>query len=74
MNRWDDPVDHLIEMVDDKMDIDVNIPAAFLLGRNGGTILKTLQDLRRNYALVNIPVNLTYVPLNKINQPPWITW
>ncbi|XP_047522506.1 PRADC1-like protein isoform X1 [Pieris napi] len=74
VNKWDDALDHLIEMVDDKMDIDVNIPAAFLLGRNGATILRTLKKLHMKYAIINLPVNMTYVPINKMNQPPWITW
>ncbi|KPJ04292.1 PREDICTED: PRADC1-like protein [Papilio xuthus] len=74
VDKWDDTLDHLIEMVDDKMDLDVNIPAAFLLGRSGATILKTLKKLRRNYAIINLPVNMTHVPINKMNQPPWISW
>ncbi|CAK1555350.1 unnamed protein product [Leptosia nina] len=74
VNLWDDPLDHLIEMVDDKMDLDVNIPAAFLLGRNGATIFRTLKKLHLNYAIVNLPVNMTYVSISKMNQPPWITW
>lgn len=56
------------------MDLDVNIPAAFLLGRNGAVILRTLRKLHMNYAIVNLPVNMTYVPISKMKQPPWITW
>jgi hypothetical protein len=37
-------------------------------------IRKTLERLQRRYALINIPVNLTYVPQNKLNQPPWLGW
>ncbi|XP_045498814.1 PRADC1-like protein isoform X2 [Colias croceus] len=74
IHRWDDSLDHLIEMVDDKMQIDVNIPSAFLLGRNGATIIRTLKKLHLQYAVINIPVNMTYIPINKMNQPPWITW
>ncbi|CAG4930144.1 unnamed protein product [Colias eurytheme] len=74
IHRWDDSLDHLIEMVDDKMQIDVNIPSAFLLGRNGATIIRTLKKLHLQYAIINIPVNMTYIPINKMNQPPWITW
>jgi hypothetical protein len=37
-------------------------------------IRKTLERLQRRYALINIPVNLTYVPVTKINQPPWLGW
>ncbi|XP_047531197.1 PRADC1-like protein [Vanessa atalanta] len=74
VDKWDDALDHLIEMVDDKMELDVNIPAAFLLGRSGATILRTLKRLHKRYALVNLPINMTHVPLGKMNQPPWISW
>ncbi|KAM3965011.1 PRADC1-like protein [Aphomia sociella] len=74
VDKWDESLDHLIEMVDDKMDLDVNIPAAFLLGRSGATILRTLRRLRRSYAIVNLPINMTHVPISKINQPPWLAW
>ncbi|CAH2084705.1 unnamed protein product [Euphydryas editha] len=74
VDKWDDALDHLIEMVDDKMDLDVNIPAGFLLGRSGATILRTLKRLNKRYAIVNLPINMTHVPLGKMNQPPWISW
>lgn len=56
------------------MDLDVNIPAAFLLGRSGSTILRTLKKLQINYAVINLPVNMTHTPIGKMNQPPWISW
>lgn len=56
------------------MDLDVNIPAGFLLGRSGATILRTLKRLHKRYALVNLPINMTHVHLGKMNQPPWISW
>ncbi|KAL0880110.1 hypothetical protein ABMA27_002598 [Loxostege sticticalis] len=74
IDKGDDSFDHLIEMVDDKMELDVNIPAAFLLGRSGATILRTLRRLHRSYAVINLPINMTHVPINKMNQPPWIAW
>lgn len=74
IDKWDENLDHLIEMVDDKMDVDVNIPAAFLLGRSGATILRTLRKLNKSYAVVNLPINLTHVSISKMNQPPWIAW
>ena len=74
IDRWDESLDHLIEMVDDKMDLDVNIPAAFLLGRSGSTILRTLRKLKRGHAVINLPVNMTHIPMNKMNQPPWVSW
>ncbi|CAG9787804.1 unnamed protein product [Diatraea saccharalis] len=74
IDKGDDSLDHLIEMVDDKMELDVNIPAAFLLGRSGATILRTLKRLHRRAAVINLPVNMTHKPINKMNQPPWIAW
>lgn len=56
------------------MELDVNIPAAFLLGRSGATILRTLRKLKKGYAIVNLPINMTHVPISKMNQPPWIAW
>lgn len=74
MDKWDDALDHLIEMVDDRMELDVNIPAGFLLGRSGATIIRTLRRLQQDYAIINMPINMTHVPISKINQPPWISW
>ncbi|XP_076030220.1 PRADC1-like protein [Oratosquilla oratoria] len=61
-----------IEMIDDNTGRNPQIPAAFLLGRSGYMIEKTLSSLRENAAIINIPVNLTNVPFNKRNQPPWV--
>ncbi|CAB3366069.1 Hypothetical predicted protein [Cloeon dipterum] len=63
-----------IEMIDDTTGRETNIPAGFLLGKNGFYIRENLRKLGRNYALINIPANLTNVPLNKMNQPPWVLW
>ena len=52
----------------------VNIPAGFLLGKNGKMIRQTLQRLNQPFALINIPVNLTYTSLDKLHQPPWLFW
>ncbi|XP_055530167.1 PRADC1-like protein [Wyeomyia smithii] len=69
-----DDYDYYIEMIHDKTDRDTNIPAAFLLGKNGLIIRRTLTRLNRRYALVNLPVNLTFVAPHLINQPPWLQW
>lgn len=66
--------DYFIEMVDDDTDDDAGIPAGFLMGKNGFMIVKTLEKLRRNYAIINLPVNLTFTPVHKMNQPPWLGW
>lgn len=52
----------------------VNIPAGFLLGKNGMVIKQTLKRLNLQYALINIPVNLTFSPIHKLHQPPWHSW
>ncbi|XP_017786881.1 PREDICTED: PRADC1-like protein [Nicrophorus vespilloides] len=66
--------DYFIEMIDDDPDEDVNIPAAFLMGKNGVMIVETLRKLKLTHALINMPVNLTFIPVHKVNQPPWLDW
>lgn len=66
--------EYFIEMVDDETDEEANIPAGFLMGKNGIMILRTLQKLKRHFAIINIPVNLTFTPIHKVNQPPWMRW
>ncbi|XP_066598699.1 PRADC1-like protein [Prorops nasuta] len=52
----------------------VNIPAGFLLGKNGRMIRETLKKLNRSFALINIPLNFTNLPQAKLHQPPWHLW
>lgn len=66
--------EYFIEMIDDDSEVEAIIPAGYLLGKNGQMIRKTLKQLSRNHALINIPVNLTFTPIHKINQPPWLEW
>lgn len=68
-NRED--VDYYIEMVHDNTDRDTNIPAGYLMGRNGRMIMNTLDKHGLDRAIINIPVNLTFVPTEQINHPPW---
>nr|CAD7452672.1 unnamed protein product [Timema tahoe] len=63
-----------IEMISDSTTREAHIPAGFLLGKNGYMIRKTLERLQRKQAIINIPVNLTYKPIHKMNQPPWLGW
>nr|CAD7412069.1 unnamed protein product [Timema poppensis] len=63
-----------IEMISDSTTREAHIPAGFLLGKNGYMIRKTLERLQRKQAIINIPVNLTYRPIHKMNQPPWLGW
>jgi hypothetical protein len=66
--------EYFIEMIDDDSSVEVNIPAAFLMGKNGIMITQTLQRLKRSYAIINLPVNLTFTPVHQMNQPPWLGW
>lgn len=66
--------EYYIEMSHDSTPTEVNIPAAYLLGKNGRIIKETLTKLKRNYAVINLPQNLTFVPPHRINHPPWLTW
>jgi len=63
-----------ISMVDDTTEREVNIPAAFLLGKNGQIIKKTLDRLSLPWAVINIPVNISRISPYKLNQPPWLVW
>uniref|UniRef100_A0A6B2E9L9 Putative conserved secreted protein n=1 Tax=Phlebotomus kandelakii TaxID=1109342 RepID=A0A6B2E9L9_9DIPT len=66
--------EYYIEMVHDNTEREANIPAGFLIGINGRIIVRTLRKMRRNYAIINIPVNLTFTPPHEINHPPWLGW
>ncbi|XP_046688694.1 PRADC1-like protein [Homalodisca vitripennis] len=66
--------DLYVEMIDDKTLRKTNIPATFLVGRNGYIIRKTLKKLRLKQALIRIPLNMTHVPVHKMRQPPWVPW
>ena len=63
-----------ISMQDDTTGREPEIPAAFLLGTNGAVIRRTLDELNLAAAIINVPVNITAIPLNKLNQPPWLVW
>lgn len=63
--------EYYIEMVHDNSTNDVNIPTAYLLGKNGKMIISTLEKYGLDRALINIPLNLTFTPPELINHPPW---
>jgi len=63
-----------ISMVDDTTEREVYIPAAFVLGKNGHIIKKTLAKLSLPSAMINIPVNISSIAPYKLNQPPWLVW
>lgn len=64
-------VDYYIEMVHDNTDRDTKIPAGYLMGRSGRMIMNSLEKYGLDRAIINIPVNMTYVPTEQINHPPW---
>lgn len=72
MNEEND--EFFISMVDDTTKRQTFIPAGYLLGKNGYIIRRTLSKLNQERAIINIPVNITTLPLNKLNQPPWLIW
>jgi len=63
-----------ISMVDDTTEREVAIPAVYILGKNGHMIKRTLAQLERDSALVNIPVNISRIAPHQLNQPPWLVW
>lgn len=63
--------DFYIEMVHDNSTRDTDIPAGYLLGRNGKMIISTLEKYGLDRAIINMPVNLTFTPPELINHPPW---
>ncbi|CAD7012403.1 unnamed protein product [Ceratitis capitata] len=73
-NNESNEFEFYIEMIHDNTSRDAHIPAGFLLGKNGIVIRSTLMRLRRPHAIMNIPVNLTFVPPAQINHPPWLGW
>lgn len=66
--------EQFIEMVDDKTKRNCSIPALFLLGKDGHMIRQGLHTHRLNRAIINIPINVTTLPLEKLKQPPWLLW
>lgn len=64
-------VDYYIEMVHDNTNRDTNIPSGYLMGRSGRMIMNSLNKHGLDRAIINIPVNLTFVPTEMINHPPW---
>ncbi|XP_031629739.1 PRADC1-like protein [Contarinia nasturtii] len=63
--------DVFIEMVHDNTSRNTNIPAGYLLGRNGRMIISTLDRYGLDRAIIKLPINLTFTPPELINYPPW---
>lgn len=63
-----------IDMIDDSTKRNCSIPAVFLLGKDGHMIRKSLKTHQLTRAIINIPVNITHVPLHLQRHPPWVLW
>ncbi|XP_033757644.1 protease-associated domain-containing protein 1-like [Pecten maximus] len=66
--------DSTIDMIKDETDREIDIPALFLLGKDGYMIQRSIERYSVMGAIINIPVNLTGVPINTVNKPPWTLW
>ncbi|KAI0209713.1 Protease-associated domain-containing protein 1 [Lamellibrachia satsuma] len=64
----------MIDMIQDETSRTVGIPAFFLIGKDGHMIRRTLEKLKLTSALINIPINITGIPLSRVNHPPWSFW
>ncbi|XP_050433720.1 PRADC1-like protein [Adelges cooleyi] len=69
-NIYDDS--YYIHMIDDESKLKANIPAGFLVGRSGHLIHSTMTELKLKELPIVFPLNMTFVPLHEMNQPPWI--
>jgi len=74
MDHKEDNDELFIDMQQDDTGRTVSINSAFLLGKNGHVIKSTLRKKGLGYAVINIPINITSIPLEKLNQPPWMVW
>ncbi|KFM77216.1 Protease-associated domain-containing protein 1, partial [Stegodyphus mimosarum] len=54
--------DQYIDMIDDSTKRNCSIPAVFLLGKDGYMIKKSLKTHNLTRAIINIPINMTYMP------------
>jgi len=64
----------MISMTDDRTERRVDIPVAFLLGKNGHYIRTVLERKGLDRATIHIPVNITHRSATEVNQPPWLVW
>ncbi|XP_058660118.1 protease-associated domain-containing protein 1 isoform X1 [Ammospiza nelsoni] len=63
-----------IEMIQDSSRRTADIPALFLLGRDGYMIRRSLEQHGLPWAVISIPVNVTSIPTYEMMQPPWTFW
>ncbi|XP_048366034.1 protease-associated domain-containing protein 1 isoform X2 [Sphaerodactylus townsendi] len=63
-----------VEMIQDSTGQTADIPALFLLGRDGYMIRRSLEQHGLPWAVISIPVNVTSIPTYELMQPPWTFW
>ncbi|XP_030419049.1 protease-associated domain-containing protein 1 isoform X2 [Gopherus evgoodei] len=63
-----------VEMIQDSTRLTADIPALFLLGRDGYMIRRSLEQHGLPWAIISIPVNVTSIPAYEMMQPPWTFW
>ncbi|XP_008121287.2 protease-associated domain-containing protein 1 isoform X1 [Anolis carolinensis] len=63
-----------VEMIQDSTQRTADIPALFLLGRDGYMIRRSLDQHGFPWAVISIPVNVTSIPTYELMQPPWTFW
>ncbi|XP_072262853.1 protease-associated domain-containing protein 1 [Pyxicephalus adspersus] len=63
-----------VEMIQDNTGRTADIPALFLLGRDGFMIQRSLETHGLPWAIISIPVNVSSIPTFELKQPPWTFW
>ncbi|KAG7488960.1 hypothetical protein JOB18_001792 [Solea senegalensis] len=63
-----------LDMITDGTSAKPNIPALFLLGRDGMMIRRSLQRQALPWAVISIPVNVSSLASFPLKQPPWTLW
>ncbi|KAM9331221.1 protease-associated domain-containing protein 1 [Gastrophryne carolinensis] len=63
-----------VEMIQDNSGRSADIPALFLLGRDGYMIQRSLEQHGLPWAIISIPVNVSSIPTFELRQPPWTFW
>ncbi|XP_077861855.1 protease-associated domain-containing protein 1-like [Saccoglossus kowalevskii] len=63
-----------IDMINDETQRGANIPALFLLGKDGYLIKQSLEANGMPGAIISIPVNITGIPMHTLRLPPWSLW
>ncbi|TNN10732.1 Protease-associated domain-containing protein isoform 2 [Schistosoma japonicum] len=61
-------------MIQDDTSRRVQIPCAFMNGKDGDSITTALDSLNLTKAIVDFPVNVTAVPVYQLRLTPWTLW